>query len=281
MAYTPPTGAVAFIDVWKAKFFPFDVTGVLDLPGYPTPATTPYEGIEFQKVKTLAPNLGAPRQIAVVSQGSTQTTFNLPSIDPQTIEAHLAYADLGVYADVTGVKARTIGGATVVPMGTNKVGFEKKGLLIVSALAAHTADDDSDVWYSNIYNSVKATFQWAAFNENPADVTVNFALGKKKKSAWGEALTESVDGATQAVGHAVLSWGQLNLIAWLGDGAEDTFLLPTEKQSLDTFADTFKVFDMSDGSLVTGTPSASQFIAGSAPIAEARLLGWTEIASGI
>jgi hypothetical protein len=281
MAYIPPTGAVAFIDVWKAKFFPFDVTGVLDLPGYPTPATTPYEGIEFQKVKTLAPNLGAPRQIAVVSQGSTQTTFNLPSIDPQTIEAHLAYADLGVYADVTGVKARTIGGATVVPMGTNKVGFEKKGLLIVSALAAHAADDDSDVWYSNIYLSVKATFQWAAFNENPADVTVNFAMGKKKKSAWGEALTESVDGATQAVGHAVLSWGQLNLVAWLGDGSEDTFLLPTEKQSLDTFADTFKVFDMSDGSLVTGTPSASQFVAGSVPIAEARLLGWTEIASGI
>lgn len=281
MPYVPPSGAVAFTDVWKAKFFPYDTEGKLDLPPYPVLATTPYEGIEFQKVKSLTPNLGAPRQIAVTSQGSTQTTFNLPSIDPQTIEAHLAYADLGVYADVTGVNARTIGGATVVPIGTNKVGFEKKGMLVVSALAAHTADDDADVWYTNIFLSAKATFQWAAFNENSADVTVNFALGKKKKSAWGEALSESVDGATQAIGHAVLTWGQLNLVAWLADGAEDTFLLPTDKQSLDTFADTFKVYDVDTGMAVAGTPSLSQFIAGAAPTADHRILGWTEIASGV
>lgn len=281
MPYTPPTGAVAFIDVWKAKFFPFNTSGLLDLPVYPVPASTPYEGIEFQKVKTLAPNLGAPRQIPVTSQGSTQTTFILPSIDPQTIEAHLAYADLDVYADISGIISRTIGGATVVPIGTNKVGFEKKGMLIVSALAAHTADDDSDVWYTNIFLSAKATFQWAAFNENPADVTVNFALGKKTKSAWGETFTENVDGAQNAVGHAILSWGQLNLVSWLADGVEDTFLLPTDKQSLDTFADTFKVYNLDAGTAVTGTPSASQFVAAAPPADGVRLLGWTEIASGV
>lgn len=278
---TAPTGPFVPIDVWKAKFFPFNVNGLLDLPDYPTPASTPYEGIEFQYVKTLAPNLGAPRQIPVVSQGSTQTTFNLPSIDPQTIEAHLAYADLNTYADVTGVIARTIGGATVVPIGTNKVGFEKKGLLMVNSLQAHLGDDDSDVWYTNIFLSVKATFQWPVFNENPADVTVNFAMGKKKKSAWGETLAEDTDGASSAVGHAVLSYGQLNLVAWLGDGAEDTFLLPTDKQALDTFADTFKVYNLTTGLAVSGTPAASQFVAGAAPSADVRLLGWYEMASGI
>lgn len=281
MPYTPPTGAVAFIDVWKATFFPYNTQGVLDLPEYPTPAETPYEGIQLQKVKTLAPNIGVPRQIAVVAQGGVQTTFNLPSIDPQTIEAHLAYADLDVYADLTGVIARTIGGATVVPIGTNKVGFEKKGILIVSALAAHTADDDSDVWYTNIFTSVKASFQWAAFNENPADVTVNFAMGPKTKSVWGEALAENTDGASKAVGHAVLTWGQLNLVAWLADGAETTFLLPSDKQSLDTYADTFKVYNLSTGAAVAGTPGAANFVAGVAPAASVPLLGWYEIASGI
>lgn len=281
MPYTPPSGAVAFIDVWKATFFPFNTEGTLDLPVYPVPAETPYEGIQFQKVKTLVPNLGAPRLIPVVSQGSTQTTFSLPSIDPQTIEAHLAYADLDVYADVTGVIARTIGGATVVPIGTNKVGFEKKGILVVSALAAHTADDDSDVWYTNIFLSAKATFQWAAFNENPADVTVTFALGKKTKSVWNETFTENADGASNALGHAVLTWGQLNLVAWLADGVENTFLLPTDKQSLSTFADTFKVYNLSTGAAVTGTPNAANFVASVAPSAGVKLLGWTEIASGV
>ncbi len=281
MPYTPPSGAVAFIDVWKATFFPYDTDGTLYLPPYPVPAETPYEGIQFQKVKTLAPNLGAPRQIAVVAQGSVQTTFILPSIDPQTIEAHLAYADLEVYADVTGVIARTIGGATVVPFGTNKVGFEKKGILVVSALAAHTADDDSDVWYTNIFLSAKASFQWAAFNENPADVTVNFSLGPKKTAVWGETFTELIDGASKAVGHAVLTWGQLNLVAWLADGAETTFLLPTEKPSLPTFADTFKVYNLTTGAAVAGTPAEDQFVAGGAPTAGVKLLGWTEIASGI
>ena len=92
--YAPPTSAAAFIDVRNAVFFPYNTEGLLDLPEYPTPASTPYEGIILRKVKTFTPNLGAPRQIAVTAQGAVQTTFILPSLDPQTIEATIAYLDL-------------------------------------------------------------------------------------------------------------------------------------------------------------------------------------------
>mgnify|MGYP001574714029 CR=1 FL=1 len=118
-------------------------------------------------------------------------------------------------------------------------------------------------------------------NENPADWTVNFALGRGKKTVWGETLTEVLDGATRANGHIALNWGQLNLVAWLADGSEDTFLLPTDKQSLDTFADTFVVYDLDTGDPVPGTASASEFVADDPPTDEHRLLGFSEIALGV
>lgn len=281
MPYTPPTSAVAFIDVWKATFFPYNTEGLLDLPEYPTPAGTPYEGIQIPKVKSIAPNIGAARQVAVVAQGDVQTTFNLPSIDPQTIEGHLAYFDLVSYAEMSNLKTSTVGGATVVPFGTNKSSFEKKGFLIVSALAAHESDNDQDVCVSYIFSNVKANFQIPVLNESPADVTVNFSMGKGKKTVWGRTLTEVLDGATKANGFIAITWGQLNLVAWLGDGAETTFLLPIDKESLNTFADTFEVFNVDTGAAVAGTPAADEFVAGGAPTADTRLLGWYEIASGI
>lgn len=280
--YIPPTSAAAFIDVRNAIFFPYNDQGLLDLPGYPTPAETPYEGIMLRKVKTLTPNLGAPRQIAVVAQGSVQTTFNLPSIDPQTIEASVAYLDLEAYAEMTGVINQTIGGATVAHIGTNKVSFEKKGILIVTALAAHESDDDNDVCVTYFFNSVKATFQIpTVLNETPSEIPVTFAVGKQRKTVWGRTLTEVLDGTTTVNGHIALTWGQLNIVAWLGDAAETVFLLPADKPSLDTFTDTFKVYNLATGAAVAGTPADDQFTAGGAPAADVRLMGWYEMESSI
>jgi hypothetical protein len=280
MPYTPPSGPFTALDVWKAHFLPLNTDGTIAVPGYPTPATEPYEGLELKKVKSMAANLGAPRLIPVVAQGSTQTTFKLPSIDPKTIEGHLAYAELETFAELTRTKTRTIGGALLMPADTNKQGFELKGALLVSQLLGHDADD-ADVWYSNLFLRVTASITWPAFNENPMDVTLNFSVGRAKKHIWGEAMSEANDGAVEAAMIPILTWGQLVLVGWATDGIEDTFLLPTDRPANATFADTFKVYDQTTGLVVAGTPAADQFVAGAAPADSKTLLGWYEADSGV
>lgn len=279
MTYTPPSGTVTAIDLWRIKFYPLNTDGTIKAPGYPTPATDPYNGLELQKGKSFQPNLGAPRTIPVVSQGRVQTTFILPSIDAKTAEAHLAYIDLDTFAELTKVKVRTIGGARGLAAGTNKQGLELTGALLISQLQSHDGDG-LDVWNNYLVPRAKIAVTWPAFNENPVDVTLNMSLSAAKKHVWGAALTEADDGATEFTLWPFQTWGLPNLVAWIADGAEDTFQLPTEAYANDTFTDTFKVYDATSGSLVTGTPAADQFVAGGAPTTNHVLVGWYEQVEG-
>ena len=275
MTYAPPSGEFTAIDVWKAKFIPINTDGTLKAT-----AVTPYEGLELKKVKSIVSNLGTPRQIPVTAQGRTQTTFTLPAIDPKTIEGHLSYIDLDTYASLSSVKTRTIGGALTTLVSTNKESFEQKGILLVSQLLGHDADD-SDVWYSNIFLRVKAVFTFPAMNENAMDVTVHFSVGSSRKHITGAALSESVDGATDAVMIPALTWGQLNIVGWLANGTASTFVLPTDKPANSTFADTFVVYNQTAGVVVAGTPSAVNFVATAAPATGKVLVGWYETLSGV
>jgi hypothetical protein len=276
MPYVPPSGIGTSLDLWSVKFFPLNNAGLIDAPGYPVTAETPYEGLTLPKPKTLQPNLGTPRTIAVTAQGRVQTTFILPPIDPKSIECHLAYLDLDVFAQLSRVKVRSIAGARMMAAGTNKQGFELPGMLLVQQLVGHD-DDDVDVFVGYLVPRVKASITWPAFNENPIDVTVTMSVGKSKKHALiGAALTEADDGALESSMFPFISFGLRNIVAWVADGSETTFLLPDDAQANADFADTFKVYNTTDGAVVSGTPAADQFVAGGAPTANDVLLGWYE-----
>ena len=279
MTYTPPSGTLTAIDLWRFKFYPLNTDGTVKAPGYPIPAAEAYNGLELQKGKSFQPNLGAPRTIPVVSQGRVQTTFILPSIEAKTAEAHLAYIDLDTFAELTKVKARTFGGARMMAAGTNKQGLELSGALLVSQLQSHDLDG-LDVWSNYLLPRVKIAITWPAFNENPTDVTLTMSLSAAKKHVWGTALTESDDGATEFTLLPFQTWGLPNIVAWVADGAEDTFVLPANDNANDTFADTFLVYDSTSGTAVTGTPAAGQFVAGAAPTSDHILLGWYEQIEG-
>lgn len=275
MPYDPTSGISTGLDLWNVKFFPLNSSGFINAPGYPVAAETPYEGLELPKPKTLQPNLGTPRTIPVVAQGRVQTTFILPPIDAKTIECHLAYMDLDVFAELSRVKVRTIGGARVMAAGTNKQGFELPGMLIVQQLVSHD-DSDNDVFTGYVFPRVKASVTYPAFNENPIDITLTMSVGKSKSNFLGEAMTEGTDGATEASMFPFASKGLRNIVAWVGDGSETIFLLPDDAQANADFADTFKVYNMTTGAVVAGTPAADSFTAGGAPTDGDVLIGWYE-----
>lgn len=275
MPYTDPSSQGVGLDVWRAKFYPLNSDGTIAAPGYPVPASTPYEGIELIKAKSFAPNLGAPRTIPVVAQGRVQTTFLLPPIEPKTAEFHAAYLDLDAFAELSKVKVRTIGGRKMVAAGTNKQGLELSGAFLISQLKWRN-EAGLDGWFSYLLPRVQAMVTWPAFNENPIDVTFTMSLSAARKHIWGAALTETDDGATEATMWPIISWGMPNIVAWVGDGSETGFELPAEAQANDTFADTFKVYNNVTGAAITGTPAADQFVAGAAPADGLNLLGFYE-----
>lgn len=276
MTYTNPSGIATGLDIWKVKFFPLDSSGLIAVPSYPSPATTPYQGLELPKPKTLQPNMGNPRTIAVVAQGRVQTTFILPPIDPKTIVCNLAYIDLDVFAQLSSVKVRTVAGSRMMAAGTNKQGFELQGMLLVQQLVGHD-DNDLDVFVGYVVPRVKAAITWMTFNDAPIDVTLTMSVGKSKKHAiFGSTLTETDDGATESSMFPFVSFGPRNIVAWLGNGSETVFLLPSDAQADSTYADTFKVYDSSTNSStpLTGTYATDKFTKGSVLTTGHVALGW-------
>lgn len=275
---TDPSGIGWGVDVYRALFFPINTAGGVDHPGYPTlAATEPYEGLEFSGPKSLALNLGAPRAIVNVAQGTVQDTIYLPSIEARTAEFHLSYIDQVTFAALSAVKTRIVGGGRSMPFGTNKQGLEIDGTFLISQLAFHDGDGVSQ-WHNYILPRVRAIVNMPSFDENAIDVMVNLSLSKTTKHVWGQSLTENTDGATSMHGLDHITWDRFNIVAWLTDGVEDTFLLPTDKPALANYATTFELWDYNAGTEVTGgiTKSTTGVVYGVAPAADKLLIGLYE-----
>ena len=270
---TDPSGIGWGTDVYRAVFFPINNVGGVDHPGYPTfAAADAYEGLEFSGPKNLILNLGAPRPIVNVSQGKVNDTIYLPSIEAKTAEFHLSYIDQVTFAALSAVKTRIVGGGRSMAFGTDKQGLEIDGTFLISQLAFHDGDGVSQ-WHNYILPRVRAIVNMPSFDENAIDVTVNLSLSKSTKHVWGQSLTELTDGALSMHGLDHITWDRFNIVAWLADGVEDTFLFPTDKPALTNFATTFELWDYNAGTEVTGgiTKSETGVVYGSAP-ADGKLL---------
>jgi hypothetical protein len=271
-----PSGILWGVDVLKAKFFPIrSADDGIDAPGYPVAAETPYEGLEFAGPKSLTLNLGAPRAIVNVAQGRVQDTIYLPSIDAKTGEFHVSYVDLETFAELSAVKTFSVGGSKSMPFGTDKQGLEIQGIFLISRLVSHS-ESGGKVWDNYILPRVSAVITMPSFTDAALDVTINLSLSPTKSHIWGEALTEADHGALSMTGLDHVTADKFNIVAWVGDGSETTFLLPTDFPSASSRATTFKVYDYSTGMAVSGTPGETSFVAGGAPTDGALLIGLYE-----
>jgi hypothetical protein len=274
---TDPSGIGWGVDVYRAVFYPINTAGGIDAPAYPAPAGVAYEGLEFSRPKSLALQLGAPRAITNVAQGRVQDTIYLPSTDAKTAEFHLSNIDQVTFALLSAVKTRIMGGGRGMPFGTDKQGLEIDGIFLISQLAFHDNDGVSQ-WHNYILPRVRAIVNMPSFDENAVDLTVNLSLSPTSKHIWGQALSESIDGALSMTGFDHITWDRFNVVAWLADGTEDTFLFPANKQALSNFATTFELWNYAAGTEVTAgiTKSATGVVYAAAPAANTLLIALYE-----
>lgn len=247
-----PSGIGWGTDVYRAVFLPINSNGAIDVPEYPdTLPADGFGGYDFRGPKNLTLNLGAPRAVTNVSQGRVNDTIYLPSTDAKTAEFHLSYIDQELFAKLATTKTRIdIGEARIFPFGTDKQGLEIAGAFLISNLAFHD-ENGATVWHNYLLPRVRAIVNMPSMDENALDVTVNLSLGSATKHLWGQSVLEANDGATQIMGQDIVTNGRLNIYAWLADGTEDIFLLPTDKPALSNFATTFVLWDYNAGTQIT------------------------------
>ena len=112
-----------------------------------------------------------------------------------------------------------------------------------------------------------------SFDENAIDVTVNLSLSASTKHVTGQVLTEATDGALKMHGLDHITWDRFNIVAWLADGVEDAFLLPTDKPALSNFATTFTLWDYNAGTQITANiTKATTGVTFTSPPADDKLI---------
>jgi hypothetical protein len=246
------------IDMHRTFGFLLNNDGTLEVPTEDPSGggvRTLYEGIEFLAPTGLEVNLGAPRQIPVVAQGTVQTTFLLPSIDAKTATLRAAYEKLSVDAALTGTKIDTIGEAKAMAIDSDKVGQERLLALITSQLQAHS-EEENNVWANVMFNRVRIKPNRPNIGAEPMAKEYAMSVSRSTKRPWGETYTEATHGKLKDVGDVILSEYKFNVGFWVGNGAYTTFFLPTNRPALTSAK--AKVWDFETGAARAGAWNAAE-----------------------
>lgn len=263
------------IDMHRTFGFLLNNDGTFDIPTEDPSGggvQTLYEGIEFLAPTGLEVNLGAPRQIPVVAQGTVQTTFLLPSIDAKTAILRAAYEKFSIDSELTGTKIDTIGEAKAMAIDSDKAGQERLLALITSQLQAHSEDEDN-VWANVMFNRVRIKPNRPNIGAEPMVKEYAMSVSRSKKRPWGESYSEVTHGRLKDVGDVILSEYKFNVGFWVGNGAYTEFYLPTDRPALTSAK--AKVWDFATGAARAGawnTPTGSTTFTPSVTLQDDRVL---------
>jgi len=203
----------------------------LDTDGFPlATGTTPYTGIEVVGPKAFALTVPESRKISHVGNDRVLAIDYLPPIEGMSGELRVASNDLNAKAAIAGVNVFNVGSAAIMPWGTDKQGFEVDAGLLLFQQSLDTVTK-SRRWKYYLIPKARLIPSPASMDENPAEDRYTVAPNPTTKHLWGTTLVEGTEGALEmAVGEG-MGIGRPNIVAFKGNGTEDTFLLPVDKPS--------------------------------------------------
>lgn len=221
----------------------------LDADGFPlATGTGAYTGIEVIGPKAFDLTIPDARRITHTGNDRVLAIDYLPPTEPVTGELRVGASDIEAKALLTNVETFTVGEANLMPWGTEQQGSELDvGLLLFQQ--ALDATTKSRRWKFYVIPKARAIPAPASMNENPAEDRYQIAPNPTGYHLWGTALALNTEGAIEMSMAEGMAEGRPNIIAFLGDGSEDTFLFPVDKPPTDVA----KVVVWVDGVLQTPT----------------------------
>ncbi len=225
-----------------AAIFALDATGRPAASGL-----TAYEGLEINGPKTFTINIPKPRQVTHIGNDRVLAVDTLPPTEPITGELRASVNAFDVHALLTGTEVNTVGEATEIAHATDQQGNEPQVGLLLYQMSLNTADR-LRCYRCFVIPRVVCIPVPPGMSDNPEDVTYLINPTPTNERLWGAALSESVDGYTEAGVFEYMCEGKPKLISFLGDGTEDEFSFPAAAPAKATA----KIAVFKNGTEITG-----------------------------
>lgn len=215
------------VDSFNAFVFPLNADGSLQAD-----STTVYEGEEIDGTRdfNLTPAEGSI--VANVGNGRLRDTIYRAPREASRAELIVGFVQPRVKAILAGVNTYNIGEAILSGRMTNRQGSEPDVALIVTQRGHN--DNGLTRFKSYLIPKSRIVPRDAPMNDNALAETYQVTISNTKKQIWGKPFSVSEHGFTDATYEELVSEYPVAVVAWQGDGVEDTFLLPTDKPAVST-----------------------------------------------
>lgn len=213
-----------------------------------------YEGVEFAGPVGFDVSFGSPRQIPIVSQGQTQVTFILPSIEARSGVLRTAFDKLSLNAMLTGTSVDTVGEAKLLPIDTDRSGQETLVALLLQQLQSKDSDG-ALLWHSNVVHRATIVPSPTGYSAEAQIKEYNIAMSRSSRRMWGETYSLATHKCLEATMDDVVSSYKFNIGVWMGNGEYTTFNLPAGKPAVTSAK--AKVWDYTTGAARAGAWNAT------------------------
>lgn len=201
----------------------------LDADGFPLAVdTTVYEGLEVVGPKVFTMTIPDSRKISHVGNDRVLAIDYLPPTEGASAELRVGASDIALKAMVTNVKQFEIGEATAMAWNTDQQGFEND-VAVLCFQQSLDAATRSRRWKFYLIPKGRVIPAPANMDENPAEERYTVAPNPTTQHLWGTSFSDILEGATEASIIEGMAEKRPNLVAYKGDGTENTFLLPVAK----------------------------------------------------
>ena len=253
MAVIPATEEFWGVDSYHAFAFPLNADGSPQAVN-----TTVYEGLEIDGTRdfNLAPAAGTI--VSNIGNGRLRDTIYRAPREASTAELLVGYTQPNVKAALSGVLTYAVGEMRLSGRLTNKQGSEPD----IAMLVTQRGHNESGLTRFRTYFIPKSRVipRDSPFSDNASVETYQVTMSNSKKQIWGLPYSVGVHGFTDATYEEAIHENPVRIVAWVADGSEDTFLLPTDFPAVSTGK--LNLYNFTSGAAVTAgiTKSVTEIV---------------------
>lgn len=223
-----PSGINKGVGFRHVVLFPLNADGLPDAA-----STTFAEGLELDAPKSLTISEPGPRIISHTGRDRLIQQDSLPATEGMTVTLRVGGSEDAVDAAVSGLKVFTQGERNMIGGGVTDLSGEEPKLGLLAWRQAEQADGSRSRQF-RIFPSATFVKKDGPLDDNSEEREYTVIPAICTKHLWGTAFSDATEGATSMQVVRGTAVGKPKIVYAVGDGVEDEFLFPADKQATST-----------------------------------------------
>ena len=227
MTTVPETEGFWGVDSFLAFAYPLNSDGSLQAPD-----TSVYEGLEVDGTRNFNLTPAEGSLVVNIGNGRLRDTIYRAPREASRAELTVGYTQPKLKSEMMGGNTYAVGEGRFNGRLTNLQGSEPD----VAFMVIQRGHNDGGLTRYRAYYVPKSRIipRDSPLNDNASEETFQIVLSNTKKQIWGTSFVVGTHGFTDATYEEAIYETTPKIVAWLADGIEDTFLLPTDKPAVST-----------------------------------------------